>query len=88
LKKARVQKIFSSLQLNYSGARCRYNVQEFKKAQPEICLPEKSGEEGSFGLVRCLVGADGTGEGGLTGGEDVVTGGGATVGAGAGPVIS
>jgi len=88
LKKARVQKIFSSSQLNYSGARRRYNIQEFKKARPEVCSPEKSGGEGSFGLVRCLVGVDGTGEGGLTGGGDVVTGGGATVGAGAGPVIS
>jgi len=81
-------KDFSSSQLNCSGARCRYNVQEFKKARPEVRSPEKSGGEGSFGLVRCLVGADGTGEGGLTGGGDVVTGGGATVGAGAGPVIS
>jgi len=88
LKKARVQKIFSSSQLNCSGARRRYNVQEFKKARPEVHSPEKSGGEGSFGLVRCLVGADGTGEGGLTGGGDVVTGGGATIGAGAGPVIS
>jgi len=49
---------------------------------------KKSGGEGSFGLVCCLVGADGTGEGGLTGGEDVVTGGRVTVGVGAGPVIS
>jgi len=65
-----------------------YNVQEFKKARPEVCLPEKSGGEGSFGLVHCLVGADGTREGGLTGGRDVVIGGRATVGAGAGPVIS
>ena len=32
LKKARVHKIFSSLQLNCSGARHRYNVQELKKA--------------------------------------------------------
>jgi len=88
LKKVRVQKIFSLLQLNCSGARRRYNVQEFKKARPEVCSPEKSGGEGSFGLIRCLVGADGTGEGGLTGGENVVTGGGVTVGAGAGPVIS
>jgi len=88
LKKARVQKIFSSSQLNCSGARHRYNVQEFKKARPEVRSPEKSGGEGSFGLVRCLVRADGTGEGGLTGGGDVVTGGGATVGVGAGPVIS
>jgi len=88
LKKARVQKIFSSSQLNCSGARCRYNIQEFKKAQPEVRSPEKLGREGSFGLVHCLVGADRTGEGGLTGGGDVVTGGGATVGAEAGPVIS
>jgi len=88
LKKVRVQKIFSSSQLNCSRARRRYNVQEFKKAQPEVRSPEKSGGEGSFGLVHCLVGADGTGEGGLTGGGDVVTGGGATIGAGAGPVIS
>ena len=88
LKKASVQKIFSSLQLNCSGARHRYNVQEFKKAQPEVHSPEKSGGEGSFGLVRCLVGADGTGKERLTGGGDVVTGGRATVGAGAGAVIS
>jgi len=88
LKKARVQKIFSSSQLNCSGARRRYNVQEFKKARPEVHSPEKSGREGSFGLVRCLVGADGTGEGGSTEGGDIVTGGRATVGAGAGPVIS
>ena len=88
LKKASVQKIFSLSQLNCSGARCRYNVQEFKKARPKVRSPEKSGREGSFGLVRCLVGADGTGEGGLTGGGDIVIGGGVTVGAGAGPVIS
>jgi len=88
LKKARVQKIFSSSQLNCSGARRRYNVQEFKKARPEVRSLEKSGGEGSFGLVRCLVRADGTREGELTGGGDVVTGGGATVGVGAGPVIS
>jgi len=88
LKKARVQKIFSSLQLNCSGARRRYNVQEFKKARPEVRSLEKSGGEGSFGLVCCLVGVDGTGEGGLTGGGDIVTWGRVTVGAGAGPVIS
>jgi len=88
LKKARVQKIFSSSQVNCSRARRKYKVQEFKKARPELRSPEKSGGEGSFGLVRCLVGADGTGEGELTGGGDVVTGGGATVGAGAGLVIS
>jgi len=73
LKKASVQKIFSSLQLNCSGARCRYNVQEFKKARPEVRSLEKLGGEGSFGLVCCLVGADRTGDGGLTGGGDVVT---------------
>jgi len=88
LKKARVQKIFSSSQVNCSGARHKYRVQEFKKARPEVRSLEKSGGEGSFGLVRCLVGVDGTGEGELTGGGDVVTRGGATVGAGAGPVIS
>jgi len=80
LKKSRVQKIFSSSQLNCSGARHRYNVQEFKKARPEVHSPEKSGREGSFGLVRCLVGADGTGEGGLTGGGDIVTGSGGRAG--------
>ena len=88
LKKASVQKIFSSSPLNCSGARHRYNVQEFKKARPEVRSLEKSGGEGSFGLVHCLVGADGTGEGGLTREGDVVNGGGATVGAGAGAVIS
>jgi len=88
LKKASVQKIFSSSQPNCSEARRRYNVQEFKKARPEVRSPEKSGGEGSFGLVRCLVGADGTGEGGLTGGGNVINGGGATVGAEAGAVIS
>ena len=88
LKKARVQKIFSSSQLNCSGARRRYNVQEFRKARPEVRSLEKSGGEGSFGLIHCLGGADGTREGGLTGGGDVINEGGATVGAGAGPVIS
>jgi len=88
LKKARVQNIFSSSQLNCFGARRRYNMQEFKKARLEVHSLEKSGGEGSFGLICCLVRADGTGEGGLTGGGDVVTRGGATVGAGAGPVIS
>jgi len=88
LKKARVYKIFSSLQLNCSGARRRYNIQELKKARPELRSLGKSGGEGSFGLVRCLDWADGTGEGGLTGGRDVGIGGGATVGAGAGLVIS
>jgi len=53
-----------------------------KKARPELLLLEKSGEEGSFGLVRCLDEADGTGEGGLTGGGDMGIEGGATVRAG------
>jgi len=81
LKKARVHKIFSLLQLNCSGTRHRYNVQELKKTRLELCLPEKSGGEGSFGLVCCLDRADGTREGGLTGGRDVGIGGRATAGA-------
>jgi len=80
LKKARVHKIFSLLQLNCSGARHRYKVQKLKKASPELCSPEKSGGEGSFGLVRCLDGVDGTREGGLTGDRNVGIGGGVTVG--------
>jgi len=83
LKKARVQKIFSSSQVNCSRAKRKYSVQELRKARPELRLLEKSGGEGSFGLVCCLDGADGTGEGGLTGGGDVGIEGGATVGAGA-----
>jgi len=80
LKKARVQKIFSSSQVNCSGARRKYRVQELRKACPELRSPEKSGGEGSFGLVRCLDGAARTGGGGLTGGRDGGIGGGATVG--------
>jgi len=83
LKKARVQKIFSSSQLNCSRARHRYNVQDLKKTRPELRSPEKSGGEGSFGLVRCLDRADGTGEGELTRGRDMGIGGRATVRAGA-----
>jgi len=83
LKKARVQKIFSSLQVNCSGARRKYSMQKLRKARPELRSPEKSGGEGSFGLVRCLDGAAGTREGGLTGGGDGGIGGGATVGTGA-----
>ena len=45
-------------------------MQELRKAHPELRSPEKSGGEGSFGLVRCLDRAAGTGEGGLTGGGD------------------
>jgi len=88
LKKVRVQRIFSLSQLNCSRARCKYNIQELKKAQPEFCSLEKSGGEGSFSLVCCLDRADGTGEGGITRGGDVGIGGGATVRVGAGPVIS
>ena len=58
-------------------------MQKLRKAHLELRSPEKSGEEGSFGLVRCLDGAAGTGEGGLTGGGDGGIGGGATVGIGA-----
>jgi len=83
LKKTRVHKIFSSLQLNCSRARRRYNVQELKKAQLELHSLKKSGGEGSFGLIRCLDGADGTGEGGLIRDGDVGIGSGATVRAGA-----
>jgi len=88
LKKARVQKIFSSSQVNYSGTRRKYRVQELRKARPELRSPEKSGEEGSFGLARCLDKAARAGEGGVTGGGDTGIGGGATVDAGAELVIS
>jgi len=57
-------------------------MQELRKACLELCLPEKSGGEGSFGLVCCLDGVDRTGEGGLTGGRDRGIGGRATVGVG------
>jgi len=58
-------------------------MQELRKARLELRLPEKSGGEGSFGLIRCLDGAARTGEGGLTGGGDGGIRGGATVGTGA-----
>jgi len=58
-------------------------MQELRKACLELRSPEKSGGEGSFGLVRCLDGTAGTGEEGLTGGGDGGIGGGATVGMGA-----
>jgi len=57
-------------------------VQELRKAHPKLRSPEKSGGEGSFGLICCLDGAAGTGEGGLTGGRDGGIGGGVTVGTG------
>jgi len=75
LKKAKVQKIFSSWQVNCSRAKRKYSVQELRKARPELRSPEKSGGEGSFGLIHCLDGVDGTG--------DVGIGGRATVGVGA-----
>jgi len=58
-------------------------MQELRKARLELRSLEKSGGEGSFGLVHCLDRAAGTGEGGLTGGGDGGIGGGATVGTGA-----
>ena len=83
LKKVRVYKIFSLLQLNCSRTRRGYNVQELKKAQPELCSWKKSGGEESFGLVHYLDRVNGTGEGGLTGGKDIGIGGRATVRVGA-----
>ena len=88
LKKARVQRIFFLSQLNYSGARCKYSIQELKKARLELCLLEKSGRERSFGLAHCLDGATRTERGKLTGRGGVDTGGEKTVGAGGGPVMS
>ena len=88
MKKARVQEIFSLLQLNCSGARHKYSIQELKKTQLELRLLEKSGREESFGLAGCLGRAARTGGGELTGGGNVGIGGGVTVGAGAGLVMS
>jgi len=88
LKKARVQKIFSLSQVNCSGARRKYRVQELRKARPELRSPEKLGGEGSFGLARYLDKAAGAEEGGVTGGGDTGIGGGATVDLGAELVIS
>jgi len=56
-------------------------MQELRKAHPELRSPEKSGGEGSFGLVYCLDRVDRTGEGGLMGSRDRGIRGGATVGA-------
>ena len=58
-------------------------MQELRKTHLELRLLEKSGGEGSFGLIRCLDETAGTGEGGLTEGRDGGIRGGATVGAGA-----
>jgi len=62
-------------------------MQELRKAQLELCLLEKSGGEGSFGLAHCLDRASKT-RGGLTGGEGAGAGGRAIVGAGMGLVMS
>jgi len=88
LKKARVQKIFFSSQMNCSGAKHKYSMQELKKAHLELRSPEKSGGEGSFGLTRCLDKVARAKEEGLTRGGDVGIRGRATVGAGVGLVIS
>jgi len=88
LKKARVQKIFSLLQLNCSRARRKYNIQELRKARPELYLLEKLGGEGSFGLVCCLDRVAGARERGIVRGGDMGIGRGATAGAGARPVTS
>jgi len=88
LKKARVQKIFSLLQVNCSGARHKYSVQELRKACLELHLPEKSRGEGSFGLVRCLDEVAEAGKEGLTRGGDIGIGNGVMVGAGVELVIS
>jgi len=88
LKKARVQKIFSLLQVNCSRARHKYSVQELRKAHLELRSSEKSGGERSFGLARCLDEAARAGEGGLTREGDAGIGDRAMVGAGVGLVIS
>jgi len=83
LKKTRVQKIFSSSQVNCSRAKRKYSMQELRKARPELHSPKKSGGEESFGLIHCLDRVDRTGKGGLTGSRDGGIKGRATVGAGA-----
>jgi len=88
LKKARVQKIFSSSQVNCSRTRCKYSVQELRKARPELCLLEKSGGEGSFGLAHCLDEVARAGMRGLTEGGDTGVRVGAAVGAGVELVMS
>jgi len=88
LKKARVQEIFSLLQLNCSRARHKYSIQELKKTRLELHLLEKSEGEESFGLAGCLGRAARTGGGELTGGGSMGIGDGVTVGAKAGLVMS
>jgi len=83
LKKTRVQKIFSSSQVNCSRAKHKYSMQELRKARLELHSPEKSGGEESFGLICCLDRVDRTGKGRLTGGGDGGIEGRATVRAGA-----
>jgi len=88
LKKVRVQKIFSSSQLNYSRARCKYSIQKLKKAQPKLYSLEKSGEEGSFGLARYLDRVARTRGGELTDRGGIDIGGEVMVRAGAGLVMN
>jgi len=88
LEEGKGPKDFSSSQVNCSGARRKYRVQELRKARPELRSPEKSGGEGSFGLACCLDEAAGAGEGGVTGGGDTGIGDGATVDVEAELVIS
>jgi len=88
LKKARVQKIFSLSQLNCSGARRKYNVQELRKARLELHSLKKSGGEGSFDLIHCLDGVAGVREGEIAEGGDIGIRGRTTARAGVGPVMS
>jgi len=59
-----------------------------RKTRPELCSPEKSGGEGSFGLICYLNGAARTGKERITGGGDMGIRDGVTAGAGTGPVMS
>jgi len=88
LKKVRVQKIFFLSQVNCSRAKCKYSMQELRKACLELHLLEKSGGEGSFGLACCLDKVAGVEKRGLTREGNVGIGGRATVGIGAELVIS
>jgi len=74
--------------MNCSGARCKYSMQELRKAYLELRSLEKSGGGGSFGFARCLDEAAGAGKGGLTGEGDTGVGVRATVGAGVELVIN
>jgi len=69
--------------MNCSRAKCKYSMQELRKARPELHSLEKSGGEESFSLICCLDGVDRTEKGGLMGSRDGGIKGRATVGAGA-----